>query len=54
MILPIELKKKICDYLNIKKCKICHKKINILHLNKDLISNNHKFIYCSRMCYAFI
>lgn len=51
MILPIELKKLISDYINIKKCKICQKKINILQLDKKFISNKNKFIFCSKECY---
>lgn len=51
MILPIELKKIIIDYISIKSCKICQKKINILKLNKKFITNNNKFIFCSKECY---
>lgn len=48
MILPIELKKIIIDYINIKSCKICQKKINILKLDKKFITNNNKFFFCSK------
>ena len=54
MKLPLEIEIKILSYINIKKCKVCNKMINVLQLKKKCITNKNKFYFCSIECYHFI
>lgn len=54
MKLPLEIEKQILSYINIKTCKVCNKKVNVLQLKKKWITNKNKFYFCSRECYDLI